>query len=534
MVIEQERKYAYVLKKFMEYCTQEHDEIISNEEAEQVLLAWISDHDLDLLFLSQDVRSLLPEADASTSQRYLIHNFILDAHSSDPDVFQCFLDYSIGHIFANAIIYQQDAFELEKDKLQNCNIYLDIAFFFGITGMNGEERKSAYIDFLETLRHQNARLIVFRHTYDEFRGIIEGSLQWIDSMHYDPLRASRASTYFVENGYSSSDVEEFILEIDPCLADHGIIVEDTPTTEVNTAHQINEDELTALIVDLYKNRDSTFDELDKEDTINRDVRSIGSVHRLRAGERPTSMRDASHVFVTANSALALANRRYEQNERKDKYFFIPNVVTDVFLGTVLWLESPKTVSTLSENRLIATCYSALQPTRTMIKKLVETADKLFAESEITADQVVLLTQTRVARNLLQEETLGDPNRFTDKTALDVLEELRSDIRDEERATYEQERSQLNAENVDLQKELSQRTSEAEDAQSQLLAYEGRIDVLAGRLAKIVTGIVIAIAILLVVYAGAMQFYPVLVPANPFWKSLLVLSAVLYHLLKQEP
>lgn len=86
------------------------------------------------------------------------------------------------------------------------------------------------------------------------------------------------------------------------------------------------------------------------------------------------------------------------------------------------------ISEISEKRLLANCYAALQPSEVLLKKLIGAAEKLLEEGEITQDEITLIKELRVARNLLQEETLGDPNRFTDQTITDILAEIRMGIK----------------------------------------------------------------------------------------------------------
>jgi hypothetical protein len=207
---DKERQFENVIQEFIKFCAIEYNEAVSQGDAERALMAFLKDHDLDLLFMKENAKSLLPSVEATISQKYLMNRFVSHAHEADPTIFQSILEYSIGHIFANALTFYDDSLTPESDDLSGCRVYLDIGFLFNITGTNGEERKDAYTEFLKALRQKGADLYVFRHTCDEFRGVIEGSLYWIDNKYYDPGRASRATEYFVENGYSSSDIEQFI------------------------------------------------------------------------------------------------------------------------------------------------------------------------------------------------------------------------------------------------------------------------------------------------------------------------------------
>jgi hypothetical protein len=80
---------------------------------------------------------------------------------------------------------------------------------------------------------------------------------------------------------------------------------------------------------------------------------------LRGGNKPTKLHEAGHIFITTNSSLAFASRLYELQSAEEKYFFIPAALTDVFVGTLIWLQSPSKVAEINKKRLIASCFAAL-------------------------------------------------------------------------------------------------------------------------------------------------------------------------------
>lgn len=443
VVVLQEQKYARVIDDFIGYCRDAYHETVSPENADRIFVAFLKDHDLDVLFATNAPQNtLLPEVDTSGAERFLINSFVKHAHESNPEIFGFVTDISIGHIIANTLLYRD--FEKFQGKLTG-NYYLDTGLLFSLMGINGVERFQAYRDFLELLLFHGARLFVFRHTLDEFMGILESCVKRIETKDYDPARASRALMFFRENGFSSSDIERFVLAVGNGLAALRINIVDVPPPMKDVAHQIGEEDLSNIIVGVYKQFVPSFDENEKDHTIYQDVRSISAIYKLRHGEKPIKLTDAKHVFVTANASLARASREYEVRNSSTDYFFIPASLTDVFLGTLIWLRSPSRVSELHEKRLIANCYASLQPSRALLKKFVNEVQKLSEAGEVTADDVTMLKESRVARNLLQEETLGDPGRFTDRTVTEVLEELKARMEAEAASRFEVDRQTFLAE-----------------------------------------------------------------------------------------
>ena len=94
--------------------------------------------------------------------------------------------------------------------------------------------------------------------------------------------------------------------------------------------------------------------------------------------------------------------------------------------------------------MIALAYAASLPSPAFRVGLVTTARRLQERGSISEDDVVLLTESRVARDLLQKETLNDPNRLSEDTIADVLERVRSKIRREETEVFRLDREALEA------------------------------------------------------------------------------------------
>jgi hypothetical protein len=497
---EQERKYRKVINEFLKYCREEYDIAVSESEADAAFVSFLREYDLDILFIAQERSSLLPELGASTAHKFLVKSFVTHAYECEPEIFAFIADMSAGHIIANTLLHRD--YDKFKGRLESCNFYLDIGFLFNVTGINGPEKREAYREFVKLLSSHQARTLVFRHTYDEYRGIMESCLQWIDSDYFDPFKASRALMYFKDQGFTASDVEQFILSVDSNLSEMNIEMVDRPDPSIDQVYQIDEERLQELIVEVYRQGDPYFDEEEKGHTIYLDVRSISAVCKLRRGHKPTRLQNANHVFVTTNSSLAYASRLFELEEADCTYFFIPTVLTDMLVGTIVWIHSPSKVS-INDRRLIANCYAALQPSKALIKRLVDAADRLTNEGEITAEEVTILKESRVARNLLQRETLGDPDRFTDKTAVMVLEEIRARIRREEQETYREKEERYKAQLLEAQRNARLAKEEQSAAITAKEKIEGRAEALAERAANwvgvlfyVLSGVVVVTVLIL--------------------------------------
>jgi hypothetical protein len=59
VVLEQERKYKRVLEQFIQFSLATYKETLSEIEAESAFISFLKDHDLDILFINQDINTLL-------------------------------------------------------------------------------------------------------------------------------------------------------------------------------------------------------------------------------------------------------------------------------------------------------------------------------------------------------------------------------------------------------------------------------------------------------------------------------------------
>ena len=161
---------------------------------------------------------------------------------------------------------------------------------------------------------------------------------------------------------------------------------------------------------------------------------------MRRGAAPISLNDTSHVFVTSNSGLAYASTKFEQSEMSRGYFTIPTALTDIFVGTMIWTQEPaKIVEEYNRSKLIAYTNAAIHPRITLMKKFSQEVERARNNvlNPISNESAQLLLETSLARYLLSDKTLGDPNRISAQTPYEILKELEKHLAAKERAKAEE-------------------------------------------------------------------------------------------------
>jgi len=472
------RKQRTVVQDLIRFAREEYQIDIDAAVAEDVLLDLLKHSDMDILFASREIDTVLPEVKAAKKHKQYLHilrRYIIYLHGSNFELFRYLADMALGHVIASAIVIED--YDWSGETVKNCNFYLDTPLIFKLLGADGPEQAMAYSDFFTRVTASGGKLWIFHHTRNEVTEILENSRRWVNSPNFDPERASRVTLYFRQAGFTDTDVEKFIIRLDTALEEHKVSVCDIPPFMEHREYQIDEEMLQGLIEKVYAERDPLFDKSFYETRTRRDVASISAVYRFRGNNRPKFLRQAKHAFLTSNAGLVLANRKY-LHEKEGMASELPACLTDVFVGTVLWMNSPPQAKQDSRSRLLADCYAAVRPDSVLEKQLIDEAKKLRAQKQITKDDFVLLSTSFVTRDLLSDSTLNDREAFNTKTLLEILKEIKERIRAEAIAPY-----------VSTNRALSEQQRQAQiDRDRALSALERIIDRRAVRRARLSTAL----------------------------------------------
>jgi len=388
---------------------------------------------------------------------------------------------AIGHMISAPLLY--DDFEKFKGKLNGLDIYLDTGIIFRLLGFEDRFRKATYYDLINTFLEQKCNLNIFRHTIDEIKNNLNYCQFWIDNPKYDPSLANPILRYFRQENYTQSDIDRIIINLEDKLKRHKMKIKDAPTPNEYQNFQIDVEKLYQYITDLYKENIPSYELAKKELVIRRDIKSINAISKYRRGKYPTSINNTGSIFVTTNSSLAYVNKKFEKSQAEFKNI-IPSCVTDVFLGTLVWIQSPAKFHGIYEKKIIADCYAALEPSELLLKRYMVELAKLKSEGKINDEEHYLLRTHRTALNLLQELTLADHENFTDKTPEEILEEIRREIKIESEQKYLEEKERREEDLLKIN-ELEKKTKK----------IENRAEQIAKVMALIISGILISLFIL---------------------------------------
>lgn len=504
--LEQQRELEKVLSELKRFASDRFSIPLDDKTAGDALVGYLREHDLDILFAAE-TQSPLPNVSNPKRIKYVVNSFVKECFQREPSLFRFILDITVGHALAATVLYKE--FNSFSGKLNNVSFYFDTRFVIRLVGLEGIERQASAVELVKSLSDEKANLRIFDKTYREIEGVLYDCIDKLQKGNVDVASASRVLRHFITNNRNSADVEQLLVALKSRIAEHNIHIEQLPEFQSLQLHQIDEEALLKLVLESYSSTDPEFDKVAREAMVRRDVEVVSGIFRLRQGVKPRSIKESKAIFVTPNNGLAAAIRRFEVSSNVTD-FFIPTCVTDVFVGTLLWLQSPAKVQQINERKIIADCYAALQPSEFLIKKYVEAVDQMKASGRITTDEYYLLRTHRAAINLLEEKTLGDPDAFDDKTPEEILDDIKAKIKNEEKQKFLQE------------KELHAQTkAELDQAISKQKKLELSVEARAEQLAKLLSNGLTVLLLLIIILSLTYRFYPALIPALEEYKNYLL-------------
>lgn len=358
---------------------------------------------------------------------HILGRFIYYIRDEKPELFTYLNDMVIGSILADCLTFHNVL--SNGRQLPNLTVVLDTSVVFMGLGIDIADRKSYYLELFASLKEKGARLAMFEHSYNEMQRILVGAAEWVNNPAYDAQMASITTEYFQAKSATRDDVMEYSYALRDKIYGLGIEIISAEYKPENYQYNQDQKEIYGMIVEKYAAINPDFNELEKRNTISLDAQSICDTYLLRAGIRPYHMADSKYIFITSNRTIAKIGSDYHNTILKQADT-IPPVITDVFLGTYLWLHEPTKIEQMNEQQIVSHAYLAFQASPALIEKISESVKSLKERGDITDEQCYALMGNQLVRERIAKRTLGDPNAFTDSTPLEILREIQAEARKE--------------------------------------------------------------------------------------------------------
>jgi len=460
LVTEKEAKINELFQDISDYVKNKFSLVVSKDEVQNALLSYLSLHDMDIIFATQG-EAVIPIVKSAPNLKYMLASYVALVKDSNAAMFGLIVEVAVGHILANTILYA-DKLQKYTGKFKGMYFYIDARFIFRLLGYEGDLFKNAYIELLGALKEQWVELCIFNHTFEEIVGVLKGAIRWVDTAEYDPIKASNVMRFYRNAGKNKADIQHDLATIDDKIKEFGICVTSVPDFVKSKERQIDEKELEKSIVTVYSARSLDFDPADKQYTIEKDIRSIASIYHLRQIYHPLTIKQAQYFFLTSNSGLAYASHCYEMKDSEGEKF-IPACVTDVFVGTLVWMQSPVRWVEINQKRFLADCMALLNPSPLFIKKLIDEAQKLKDAGRLNSDEFMVVRSSIYVQQALMRETCGDADSINAESIEDVINRIRC----EAAAPLEAQIKQKDIEVMELQKRTQTTEKEKQEYKNKL-------------------------------------------------------------------
>lgn len=421
-VINSDHSFHFLTQEYVKFCkTQGID--YSEQYAEEIVSSYI--HSQKLEHITGHIKT---EGFQDKRIDYLFGKFVYHLKEQNTSLFSFLNNLVIGSILVDCLIFH-DQMDNEK-QLNGLTVIIDTSPVFIALGIDSANRTPYYLSLFESLKQKGVHLSMFQHSYDEMQQVLNGAKNWINNREFDPSKASITAEYFRDIGANRNDIDEFSMSLKQKITDLGIDIINYDYNPQNHPYQIDETELRQSIVDLYRSTNHAFNEAQQARTIDLDVKSIALLYCLRKEQKPYYIHDANYIFLTANQQIAKVAADYHHAHNNEST--LPTTLTDVFIGTYIWLSNPIQIAEMNERQIIAHAYLAFQPSTQIQEKLSASVESLLKDGIISSDFCYALRGSKLVAEKLAQKTLNDPDAYTEVTPLEIIEEFKAEAAAEER------------------------------------------------------------------------------------------------------
>jgi hypothetical protein len=231
---DKQNKLFIDFKKFYET---EMNDTISDGVVSDLILNFIINNDVEIFMISEagGNANLLPIPKLPHNYKrykYIFDKYVSMIYNENKGIFKILVEIAPDSIAPNALIFSfANQYGLS---VKDCDIYLDTSLILRLVGANEKENTNSVSLFLDSIRSNGASLKIYNHTYYEAMESLETSLEWVESIGFDPTKANRTTLYFRQEGYKKSDIELIIASFDRKLKENKISIEQAPAYTYET------------------------------------------------------------------------------------------------------------------------------------------------------------------------------------------------------------------------------------------------------------------------------------------------------------
>lgn len=416
------KKYENISNKYIEFSKEKFQIDVSKEKAEECFSEFIKENFLDTVLNDENIKEVIENIDKEhiSKEMYAFYKYVIYMYKTDYELFKVIQKFCMGYIVANAL--SLDNISSSNIIFKNKKIFFDTNFILRLLGLEGEFYQNSYIGIVDVLKENNCKLYVFPHTYDEIKNILETAKTNLNNTNE---LSPEVQKYFWNNNKTEGDIVLLIATLDKKLNNLGIFISRVAYDSTNSKDQIDEQALYDEIINIYSKR-KNFDEKTKSDMIWNDVKSMALIYRDIKLIRAYSIQTLQDVFITTNQGLAYACKNFDKTLGKKENAIAP-CMTDIFLGTILWVQNLIRYDKYNEKQILASCYSSVKLDNKSLSKFSIELENLKEKQKITNEDYMLMKDYKVVEDMLSDKIMGNSDNIDEKTTFEVIQEIKDNI-----------------------------------------------------------------------------------------------------------
>jgi len=463
---EASRLTSQVTKQFQFYANEKFKKAMNDQETTELLKQYLTKFSVDCL-KSYIFGSPIPSiGNKKTSDIFIVHSFVKHISENDENAFAKVIEIVKGLLLANALLCPD--LESIGKKFNKVVFYIDTPIILAILGCSGPYNKKCAEEMLTLIIKNKGTVAVFDHTFNEIQEVIGGIASKIGT----PDEHGRYILEMKKMGITRSDLIQMEGSLKESLNSMSILLKPTPNHIKD--FQIDEAMLEKVIDDGigYKNPRAR----------KYDVDSIRSIFTLRSNSRPKRLEDAVAVFITDNKSLAKEAYKFGVNFEEAKE--VSTVLPDSSVTNIAYLKSPLEAPSVPTTELLAYCCGGMSPSNVVWERYLNEIVKLQEQGKISAIELEHMKTSPIISNRLMEIIEGDIHKFSQKTALELRDELRKELTQDKDSELEKKSKELERKRNEILN--LQQARDEEEIQSYKKTYERKKRI--GRISSVVSSI----------------------------------------------
>ena len=406
------RCHAAIVSGLCDFARGRYNREVTQQEAASTLESYVAEYGTPIVVQGAAAdRDFDPKVVASPDVAYILHAYVEHLAAADPAGFGYLATVVEGSMLAS-VVYLPDVGRVQQ-KFTSTTVYLDTPFLLRVLGHAGAELASPALELLDLLRQLGASVACFEKTISETRGVLLNAGR---SLHCKaPHGANDIVIHFRQRGLQRADIEIYAGRLEKDLSSSGIrIIAAPPYTAVT---DIDETELVRVLQEEVRYA--------HEQTLRHDLDALTAIDRLRRGRYQPILENCHALFLTTNTRLVRAAKRYFASN--DQGFSWPPAMSDTELTTLVWLKQPLKAPDLPRKQIMADCYAVLHPDQATWDRWMAEIARAEANGDYSDEDLDYIRFSPDAQRTLMDVTFGDSGSLNSKTLAEVLEKAKAAI-----------------------------------------------------------------------------------------------------------